>query len=261
MNDISTLSDKFSWRRMISVGLMYKGTIKTYLLMSAAVSLAGILIVELAVQLGGNVIGVYTAMSFVVALALYLSPLIFTRRDDTLIGLLPVKAVEKWAFYVLFCFIVVPVVIQGTWYGVEYLAKALDLWESPTEVLLKKYNMTEVDIYSSDKFAIILVSIIQSAMIMVTVLYAVLGKREHRVMRGVLSFFGVLLMSGFISGIAGVVAAITEIEVNPDFIHHPEGLVNSMMPMFSAVYSVLAVYTIVMLYLCYRRIVREEIKA
>ncbi len=261
MNDISTLSDKFSWRRMLSVGLMYKSGIRTYLLLSAAVSLVCFMIVQLTLQLGGNALGVYTIMSFIVALVLYLGPLVFARRDDTLIGLLPVKPVEKWLFYVLFSLVAAPVVVQGLWYGAEYIAKLLGLSDNITTIMLAKYNL-KTDIFPyTDKAFIIAISLVQSAMIMVTVLYAVLGKPSHRVTRGVLSFFAALIISGLVSGIAGAASAIMEIGKDPDLVHHPEKLVVDMMPMFSIIYSVLAVYTVVMLWLCYRRIAKEEVKA
>ena len=94
--EISTLSDKFSWRRMFAFGMIFKNSMRVYLVVSALTSLVCYLLVQLTIYLGGNEVGIYTLLSFIVGLTLNLSPLTFARRDDTLLALIPAKAVEKW---------------------------------------------------------------------------------------------------------------------------------------------------------------------
>ncbi|WP_289870770.1 hypothetical protein [uncultured Duncaniella sp.] len=119
--EISTLSDKFSWRRMFAFGMMFKNSMRVYLLVSALTSLVCYLLVQLTIYLGGNEVGIYTLLSFIVGLTLYLSPLTFARRDDTLLALIPAKPVEKWLVYILYSLIAVPVVVEGVWYSLEFI--------------------------------------------------------------------------------------------------------------------------------------------
>lgn len=261
MNDISTLSDKFSWRRMMSVGLMYKSGIRMYLLLAVAVSVVCFCIVEVAIQLGGNTLGVYTVMSSIVSLVLYLSPLVFARRDDTLMALLPAKPIEKWLFYILFSIVVVPALIQSIWYGAEFIVKVTGLSDSFSSIMLAKFDLKYNMFKGHDKVYIYMSSFIQTAVITVTVLYSVLGKANHRMTRGVLSFFGALIVCAVVSGIIGMVLAIVMLVRNPGLEETPIELIQNMLPILGIIDGIFAIYVIVMLRLSYRRIAKEEVKA
>ncbi|WP_168185184.1 hypothetical protein [Duncaniella dubosii] len=50
--EISTLSDKFSWRRMFAFGMIFKNSMRVYLVVSALTSLVCYLLVQLTIYLG-----------------------------------------------------------------------------------------------------------------------------------------------------------------------------------------------------------------
>lgn len=262
MNDISTLSDKFSWRRMMSVGLMYKSSIRMYLLISAGISLVCYMLVQLAAHLyGGNVLGVYTVLSFILGLALYLGPLAFARRDNHLMAQLPAKPVEKWLFYMLFSLVAVPLVVEGIWYGLGFIFRIAGIGINVTDLMMSRAKIDCNMISSIDRVFVVLISVIQASMLVVTVIYAVLGTSSHRIVKGVLSFLGALVVTGIISGITGFFIALSEISSNPNVIETPEKIIENLLPGFSLMYCLLAIYTVVMMWLCYRRIAKEEVKA
>ena len=106
---------------MAEIGLLYKSAMGIYLLIAALTSLGCYLLIRLCMALGGNFMPVYTGLSLIVGIVFYLSPLTFARRDDTLMSLLPANPVEMWGFYIIFSILVSTCVIQGIWYGVDYL--------------------------------------------------------------------------------------------------------------------------------------------
>lgn len=106
---------------MFAFGMIFKNSMRVYLVVSALTSLVCYLLVQLTIYLGGNEIGIYTLLSFIVGLTLYLSPLTFARRDDTLLALIPAKPVEKWLVYILYSLIAVPLVVEGVWYSLEFI--------------------------------------------------------------------------------------------------------------------------------------------
>ena len=111
---------------MFAFGMMFKNSMRVYLVVSALTSLVCYLLVQLTIYLGGNEVGIYTLLSFIVGLTLYLSPLTFARRDDTLQALIPAKPVEKWLVYILYSLIAVPVVVEGVWYSLEFIFRILN---------------------------------------------------------------------------------------------------------------------------------------
>ena len=64
---------------MFAFGMIFKNSMRVYLVVSALTSLVCYLLVQLTIYLGGNEIGIYTLLSFIVGLTLYLSPLTFAR--------------------------------------------------------------------------------------------------------------------------------------------------------------------------------------
>lgn len=259
--EISSLSDKFSWRRMFEFGMMFKNSMRVYILVSALSSLVCYLLVQLAIYLGGNGLGVYTVLSFIVGVALYLSPLTFARRDDTLLALIPAKPVEKWLVYILYSLVVVPLIIEGIWYGLEFIFKIFDLGPTIQEMMWARIKIESGMIDLKYRSLIIAVSIIQSYAIIITVLYVVIKAVRNRVVKGLLSLLGILFASSLLAGIVGGVIAYFNISINPNIIDDPTTLIINMFSVFRYIYGVLTIYSIIITIMIYRHIKAGEIKA
>lgn len=261
--EISSLSDKFSWRRMFEFGMMFKNSMRVYMLVSALTSLVCYLLVQLAIYLGGNGLGVYTLLSFIVGVALYLSPLTFARRDDTLLALIPAKPVEKWLVYILYSLVVVPLIIEGTWYGLEFIFKIFDLGPTIQDMMWARVKIESgtgmIDL--KHRSLIIAVSIIQCYAIIITVLYVVIKAVRNRVVKGLLSLLGILFASSLLAGIVGGVIAYFNISINPNIIDDPTTLMINIFSVFRYIYGVLAIYPIIITIMIYRHIKAGEIKA
>ncbi|MBD5353373.1 MAG: hypothetical protein HDR85_00440 [Bacteroides sp.] len=260
MKTTENQTDKFSWRRMAEIGLLYKSAMGIYLLIAALTSLGCYLLIRLCMALGGNFMPVYTGLSLIVGIVFYLSPLTFARRDDTLMSLLPAKPVEKWGFYIIFSILVSTCVIQGIWYGVDYLYSLIT-----SETPLCKYVMNRYDVKAAlfnidNTVLLFLASMVQSCGMILSVLYAVLRCNRHRVVKGLLAMFGCMFLAGFISGMTGFAVAMTEIATNGALSNYPEQIVDRMIPAFKVIYLVFVVYDILMLWLSYRLIAKGEVK-
>lgn len=245
---------------MAEVGLLYKSSVYAYLLIAVCASLGCYLLVRFCMAIAGNFMAIYSTMSIIVAIVFYLSPLTFARRDDTLMTLLPAKPVEKWAFYIIFCLVISTCVIQGIWYGADWLYALVTSTPLLSDCLMDRYEMKEVLFGLNNKSLIIGMSSIQSFAMILSVLYAILRCQRHRVMKGLLAMFGCMFTVGLISGITGFVVAYTEILDNQSIVRHPELLLNGMIPVFKVVYVVMGVYDILMLWLSYRLIAKSEVK-
>ncbi|MCM1077370.1 MAG: hypothetical protein NC411_08435 [Bacteroides sp.] len=260
MHNISNLSDKFSWRRAAGIALVYKKPIKIYLLIAACTTLLCYMLSRLIVDIGGDSIRVVATVSIITSFTLYLSPLTFSRDDRTLIGLLPAKPIEKWAFYTVYCIILVPIIVDGIWYGLDYIYSIIFSTPRLNTLLLARYNLTDISI-GLDESILIVGSIFQVASLVAAVLYAVLSYRKHRIVAGLLAMFIYIFAIGFLSGIGGAVMAINCISDSSSSAIDPQQIVDGMLPVFKIIYGFITILGIYMLWLCYRRIAKGDIKA
>lgn len=205
--------------------------------------------------------GMYTMLSFIVALALYLSPLTFARRDNTLIALIPAKPVEKWLFFMLYSILASPLIIQGIWYGCEFLFRVFDIGQNINDIMFARINLEVGMIDMSERALIIGMSIIQTFSIMVTVLFIVLKSTRNRVVKGFIGLVCTLIGTGILSAIVGGLVAYFSISDDPDIMATPLVLIRNMMPAFGAIYGLLAVYSIILSWLLYRHILKGEVRA
>lgn len=264
MDTISTLSDKFSWHRAAAIGRFYKKQLIWYTIGAGAISLLCYLLVQLTSQIGGNTMMVYTMTSFLVGGALYLSPLIFVKRDDTLMTLLPAKASEKFVFYMVVCLLIVPIVIQGVWYGTNFIFSCIDPDMNLIELMLSKVANEYMDVETlgtNMKVMSVISGISQTFAIIVTVLFSVVYFKNHRALYGILLSIAVVLFVGFASGIAGAVIVLSNTEMitklDPDEL--ASWMMPQMMPFIWVMYGVLTVYGLFMARLIYRRLSRQQI--
>lgn len=247
---------------MMSICLIFKGPVRLYLLLSAIITFSCYAFLRLCIYLGGNEMGVYTLMSLIVGMILYLGPVAFAKRDATLMTLLPAKAIEKWLFYMLFSLVAVPAVVQGVWYGCDYAYAYITSGEPFYEMILSRYNMKEAMLGLDNRFFLVCINLVQTSSLVISILYTVLRSTRHRVIKSLLTLVAVMLATGLTSALAGVVVAFNELADKPDVTpDQAVNLINDMYPIFGFVYGLLAVYSIVMGWLCYRQIAKGEVKA
>lgn len=246
---------------MMNFGMMFKNSIRIYLLLSILITPTCYLLSQILIYLGGNELGIYYCLSSIVALLIYFSPLVFARRDETLIAQLPVKAVEKWGFYMLFCLIIVPAIVEAIWFGLDFAFKFCGIGVDLTKQMFDAVKINS-DIFNPiAKTILVIVSAIQTAMMIVIVLYAVISANRHRVIKGLMTLVGTLVGIGIFSGILGAFVAVAKLNENPSLAQHPENLVNSMSSILMVIYPTLFVVFIISSYLCYRKINHCEVKA
>lgn len=245
---------------MFAFGMMFKNSMRVYLLVSALTSLVCYLLVQLTIYLGGNELGIYTLLSFIVGLTLYLSPLTFARRDDTLLALIPAKPVEKWLVYILYSLIVVPVVVEGVWYSLEFIFWILNSGYTIQDIMWARVKDSEM-MNLPKRSLIIASSFVQSYAIIATVLYVVLKAVRNRVVKGLLGLLGILFASSILAAIIGGTVAYFNISADPKMIDNPAVLIKNMISVFGIIYVLLAAYSIILTVMIYRHVKAAEIKA
>ena len=261
MEAISTLPDRFSWRRMASIGQLYKKSIRNYLILSAVLSLACYLLTRVFSSIGGNTFTVYMIMSTILAAVFYLNPLTFSRRDDTLMALLPAKPIEKWTFYIIYCMLIVPCVIQGIWYGADFCYSAINSVPTLQDSIIDYYKPQIPNLKCSD-WRLMLISASQAETLIILVLYVTLRCRRHRVIKGLLAILGYLFFIGIVSGISGALIAISNLSpaINDLTVEDPTEVITVLRPLLIVIYSIISLTAILGLWLSYRCIAKGEVK-
>ncbi|WP_289760504.1 hypothetical protein [Duncaniella muris] len=268
MDKIATLNDKFSWRRCLSIGLLYKKSIIYYLSGSAAVSLLCVLLVELVNHSGGNVMATYSLTSLLVAAAFYFSPIMFARRDDTIMTLLPVKTSEKLVFYLLLVLVVTPAVIEGIWYGLNLIFSMIN----------KDWDLTKVvSAYLSDsgtnlksilgdgdecqlKMSQIIGGCIQSFAVITTGLYVMLRSTLHRVVKSMSSVLGVIFFIMIMAGVTGGVIVVAKMSIDADPTELSAMIIEEIMPYMIVMWGAMLIYGLFMTYRIYRLLATRQAK-
>lgn len=263
MENISHYSDKFSWRRMASVGYMYTNSIRIHLALTIGLTVLSYLLT----QLGDNSHmkgSLFIMGSTIASLFLYFSPLAFARRDDSLMCQLPVKPIEKWAFYMLYVLILTPLLVETSWYGTNGIFLLFGRGYGWTDMcaMARDIGNPGIDLFmDSINFPFyILATVSQIAVYTLMILYVVIRARSHRAIKAILAFIAVIFAIGFLSGIAGFVVALTESThtTDPDMI--VSEIVNAMQPIIYSLYALCAIFSIVFARLTYLQLAKRQVK-
>lgn len=205
MESISSLNDKFSWKRTLSIGLMYKKSIIIHLLIAVLLSTVGCMVSEITAFGESARIKLYFLAGSIVSLFIYFTPLIFARRDDTLMGLLPVKPIEKWVFYVGYTLILTPLIINAVWYSINGVYLLTGSGMTFKETMLNLYNMYPDGAGMNFNLPFYLtLGFIQSFAWTLFILYIVIVSSRHRVLNAILIYFGVCISLGLLLIIGAV---------------------------------------------------------
>ncbi len=264
MDTIATLNDKFSWRRCLSIGLLYKKSIIYYLSGSAAVSLLCVLLVELVNHSGGNVIATYSLTSLLVAAAFYFSPIMFARRDDTIMTLLPVKTSEKLVFYLLLVLVVTPAVIESIWYGLNLIFSMINKDWDLTKVVSAYLSDSGTNLGDENecqlKISQVIAGCIQAFALIITGLYVVLRSTLHRVVKSMSSVLGMIFFILIMAGVTGGVIAVAKMSIDTDPTELSAIIVEEMMPYMIVMWGAMLIYGLFMTYRIYRLLATRQAK-
>lgn len=200
--------DSFSWKRSAGMYHMYGRSIKRQLLLYGCLILAIYLLVVAIASYNADYIASYSAFIFIMGFMIYVSPVVFSGRDDSLMSQIPVSPKEKMVFYFGYSLIVVPVFIQGLWWllcnagGLVFSVGNVDKIVADTKVY---YNMS----FDNGVFVLMYVlNIIQTAFLIIISLLVVFTTHKHRLLTCLLSSVGALVGFGIISMIAGIIAGL-----------------------------------------------------
>ncbi len=264
MDTIATLNDKFSWRRCLSIGLLYKKSIIYYLSGSAAVSLLCVLLVELVNHSGGNVMATYSLTSLLVAAAFYFSPIMFARRDDTIMTLLPVKTSEKLVFYLLLVLVVTPAVIESIWYGLNLIFSMINKDWDLTKVVSACLSDSGTNLGDENecqlKISQVIAGCIQAFALIITGLYVVLRSTLHRVVKSMSSVLGMIFFILIMAGVTGGVIAVAKMSIDTDPTELSAIIVEEMMPYMIVMWGAMLIYGLFMTYRIYRLLATRQAK-
>lgn len=264
MDTIATLNDKFSWRRCLSIGLLYKKSIIYYLSGSAAVSLLCVLLVELVNHSGGNVMATYSLTSLLVAAAFYFSPIMFARRDDTIMTLLPVKTSEKLVFYLLLVLVVTPAVIESIWYGLNLIFSMINKDWDLTKVVSAYLSDSGTNLGDENecqlKISQVIAGCIQAFALIITGLYVVLRSTLHRVVKSMSSVLGMIFFIMIMAGVTGGVIAVAKMSIDTDPTELSAIIVEEMMPYMIVMWGAMLIYGLFMTYRIYRLLATRQAK-
>lgn len=264
MDTIATLNDKFSWRRCLSIGLLYKKSIIYYLSGSAAVSLLCVLLLELVNHSGGNVMATYSLTSLLVAAAFYFSPIMFARRDDTIMTLLPVKTSEKLVFYLLLVLVVTPAVIESIWYGLNLIFSMINKDWDLTKVVSAYLSDSGTNLGDENecqlKISQVIAGCIQAFALIITGLYVVLRSTLHRVVKSMSSVLGMIFFILIMAGVTGGVIAVAKMSIDTDPTELSAIIVEEMMPYMIVMWGAMLIYGLFMTYRIYRLLATRQAK-
>ncbi len=264
MDTIATLNDKFSWRRCLSIGLLYKKSIIYYLSGSAAVSLLCVLLVELVNHSGGNVMATYSLTSLLVAAAFYFSPIMFARRDDTIMTLLPVKTSEKLVFYLLLVLVETPAVIESIWYGLNLIFSMINKDWDLTKVVSAYLSDSGTNLGDENecqlKISQVIAGCIQAFALIITGLYVVLRSTLHRVVKSMSSVLGMIFFILIMAGVTGGVIAVAKMSIDTDPTELSAIIVEEMMPYMIVMWGAMLIYGLFMTYRIYRLLATRQAK-
>lgn len=264
MDTIATLNDKFSWRRCLSIGLLYKKSIIYYLSGSAAVSLLCVLLVELVNHSGGNVMATYSLTSLLVAAAFYFSPIMFARRDDTIMTLLSVKTSEKLVFYLLLVLVVTPAVIESIWYGLNLIFSMINKDWDLTKVVSAYLSDSGTNLGDENecqlKISQVIAGCIQAFALIITGLYVVLRSTLHRVVKSMSSVLGMIFFILIMAGVTGGVIAVAKMSIDTDPTELSAIIVEEMMPYMIVMWGAMLIYGLFMTYRIYRLLATRQAK-
>lgn len=248
---------------MASVGYMYSSSIRTHLIIMVITVFLCTLLAQINYGTKDN-FPFFIIASSVIGILTYFSPLTFAKRDDSLLRQLPAKPIEKWAFYMIYCLVFAPIIIEGLWFGLNGIFKIFGYGFSCDEVYEIVGMMTEsnkiLETIYPDRNLYMTLGAIQSAFYIIMCLYIVLRAKSHRTLKTLLVFFGFIFAIGFLSGIAGFIVALTQslASTNPESL--ATAIIDRMQILIIISYSISVFAGAILAYLSYGVLKKGQVK-
>lgn len=195
--------EKFSWRRVAAFAAYLAPATKRQLLVYGAISALFALLQLLPLSEIGQ-FSVFTLVWSVIGYLYTLSPLAFVKHGDSRIidRLVPVSAIEKYTFYMLYLLVAVPLTV--------YLLPGLVIFYQAAhpEDCSETLSML-VKIQTSLPALIMTQNALTALVSMMACFVTVLAARTNRILRGVAAMFGVQILIGIVGGIWGLSSAFS----------------------------------------------------
>lgn len=200
MNALTATSDNFSWKRVAAVASFYRNCTDRQLLIYGLVSLL-FFVLTLLPFTGNAQAGLFTMIWTILPLLLQMSPVVLSKHGDSRVieRLMPAKASEKFAFFLIYFLIVIPVFV--------YLLPELALVIYIHVPAIQTEEMLPLARLHQQNYPLFIVmNAFSSAAGTLTCLYVVLHARHNRTLKGILSVFAVMIAIGILGAFYGAAA-------------------------------------------------------
>lgn len=165
-------------------------------------------LLSLTSRLWGVSILTYGVCSFIMQFMVYLGPIAFAKNnyDQTLTTLIPAKGQEKATLYLIWSYIIIPILVWGTWWTATAIAS---IFTANANIAGESINLSS-ELLEGRNYLIYL-SKLNDLIPLSTVVLVVAYSRRSRITNGVVAAIASLLTIGICSATAGVVAALTKL--------------------------------------------------
>ncbi len=271
MND-NYNTDRFSWQRCISIGHLYGRGIKKQLIIYSAIIVAFYLVSVLLISVGDGSdrgVGAYGVITSLIAMMLYITPVVFASRDTTLMAQLPVTPLEKFVFYSGYSLAVYIVLGFGLWYLICWLGGFI-FSVGNINTFIQNFALSQINAENFEFgpifFCISTASnILQAMLTLLTSLYVIFTSSRHLIVKCILVpvvyVIGVGLISGIVGVILGIKGAFNQVAesntLNPD--QFVSDLISSMFPVLIGITVFLLIATLIVGRMVYKRLQHPRI--
>lgn len=196
-----TVSDRFSFHRMMEVAAFHKPNIEKQILIYLIVSVISAICTLLPVHAIAQA-ALYTITWTILGLLVYLAPCVLAKSGDSRIieRLLPASVAEKFWFRILYFLVLVPVITYLLPYTAAYLYLQIP------SIQTEEFNQI-IDILFDMKLSLRCLGLFTSGACILTCLYTVTRARSNRILKGILSVFAVQIAGGILGAIWGLSSA------------------------------------------------------
>lgn len=256
MTNEAVISNKFSWHRAGMIARFYYPSLRLPLMIYPAVSLVlGLFAYWLSkTEMGFLFSGL---LSMVMSLMFYFFPLFFTRPSSPVVeSMLPATAGERLMVFVVACLVINPIATFLPYYIIHWtMIKVPDMFK-------EVYDLS-AEFFSKSYF----MNALQSLPPLVTCMFIVFTRWKNRISASIGFTILTLVALGMIGGIFGIIIALTEIipmsESDPSSyeagVEFGRIMASKILPMVIAMGSLCLAYTVLMVWLMYRKIRRQQL--
>ncbi len=252
-----TITDTFSWRRVMAVGRYYYPSLRTQMIIYPLISLVTGIILFFFVQ---SVIWGFFGSVLALALQfmLYLSPIVFARKQTRPIEtLLPALGSEKVTFILGYTLIIVPILT----FGPEIIIYHLLHWIFPGISDIESIYRTQ---FSTNNTVSVL-GYAQYLVPLITCLYVVFRRSTNRIVLSCVWTVVALIGESLLLGIMSAVVVIRQIRHQDiTFFNSPENIpsmdfFNALMPLITIFLVICLLYVVLMSIFTARAICKKQI--